>query len=414
MGAASFVLAINVFVAGIFAITFMVLAWRGRSRVPMWFGLTYAVAGLYVVTEFILPFQGSPWLTYALGFSLFHLSLAAAVAGISERYRKAVPWPLLAALVAGGLVAGIASFGFERGSFARMMLYQAPFAAMHFTIAAMIISSRRIDRLDMVLAGLMAMGGLQYISKPFVSGLTGGAGATAQDYIATTYALYSQTMGTIVALTTGLMLLLILVRDMLVEITVRSETDALSGLYNRRGFDAHASAALEAAQRTGVPTAMVVADLDHFKAINDTHGHEAGDRVIEWFGAMLRSSASDRWVVGRMGGEEFAVFLSGANLTTARLYAESVRTAMTGLKPEGVPPGLEVTASFGVSEGDGQTSLADLRRKADAALYRAKSQGRDRVATAHALPLLAAPSAVQEAGQDNGRGAHPPVKLRQA
>ncbi|SFZ85228.1 diguanylate cyclase (GGDEF) domain-containing protein [Devosia enhydra] len=405
MGAASFVLAINVFVAGLFAITFMVLAWRGRSRVPLWFGLTYLVASLYVVSEFILPFQGDPRLTYSIGFSLFHLSLAAAVAGIAERYRKAIPWELLAALVVLGIASGAISYDFERGSFARMMLYQAPFAAMHIAIAIMILTSRRIDRLDMVLAGLMVMGALQYLSKPFVATFTGGAGTSPQDYIATTYALYSQTMGTIVALTTGLMLLLILVRDMLVEITLRSETDALSGLYNRRGFDAHASALLDAAQRTGVPTAMVVADLDHFKSINDTHGHEAGDRVIEWFGAVLRGTASDRWVVGRMGGEEFAIFLSGANLTTARLFAESVRSAMAGLMPETLPDTLRVTASFGVSEGDGETSLADLRRRADAALYRAKSQGRDRVATA-----VAAPAVVPEANAEPT----PTIKLRQA
>ena len=405
MGAASFVLAINVFVAVLFAVTFMVLAWRGRSRVPLWFGLTYLIASLYVVSEFILPFQGDPRLTYIIGFTLFHVSLSFAVAGIAERYRKAIPWRLLAVLIVLGIGSGIASHEFERGSFARLMFYQAPFAALHFTIAAMILTSGRIDRLDRVLAGLMAMGGLQYLSKPFVASLTGGEGISPQDYIATTYALYSQTMGTIVALTIGLMLLLILVRDMLVEITQRSETDALSGLYNRRGFDSHANAMLDAAQRTGVPTAMVVADLDHFKSINDSHGHEAGDRVIEWFGSVLRGTASDRWVVGRMGGEEFAIFLSGANLTTARLFAESVRSAMAGLMPETLPKDLKVTASFGVSEGDCETSLADLRRRADAALYRAKSQGRDRVATA-----LAAPTAVPEASAE----AAPTIKLRQA
>jgi diguanylate cyclase (GGDEF)-like protein len=388
MGAAGFVLTINIFVACLFAATFLILGWQTRTRAALWFGLTYLCAAFYIVSEFVLPFQGDPRITYVVGFFAFLLSLSAALAGLSERYAKGINWTLIGVMMAAGLASGIVSFELGRGSFARMMLYQAPYAALQLAGAVMILRAVRRDRLDNALAVLLVLGAAQFLSKPFVSMISGGPGATPQDYVNTSYALYSQTMGALVALTTGLMLLLIIVRDMLVEATLRSETDVLSGLYNRRGFEARAAALLESAQRTGVPTAMVVSDLDHFKAVNDSYGHEAGDRVIEWYSALLRDTAGERWVVGRMGGEEFAIFLSGANLTTARLFAESVRAGMSRLEVEGMPADFRVTASFGVAEGDGRSSLAELRRRADGALYRAKSMGRDRVASAAGGPTL--------------------------
>src|SRR5690606_19646518 len=120
----------------------------------------------------------------------------------------------------------------------------------------------------------------------------------------------------------GLLMLMLLVRDMLNDVTTRSETDPLSGLFNRRGFEDRAEPGLLAASRGGVPAALVAVDLDHFKQINDTYGHEAGDRVIRGFAQLLKSTAPSRATIGRMGGEEFAVFLPGTNAIAARLFAE--------------------------------------------------------------------------------------------
>src|SRR5690606_1230940 len=125
---------------------------------------------------------------------------------------------------------------------------------------------------------------VQFAAKPFVAMLTGGPGESSQHYIGTTYALFSQTAGAVLTVATGLLILMVLVRDLLLDAAQRSETDALSGLLNRRGFEDRVEPGLEAARRGGVPASLIACDLDHFKSINDTWGHEVGDRVIRGFG----------------------------------------------------------------------------------------------------------------------------------
>src|SRR5690606_22430565 len=135
-----------------------------------------------------------------------------------------------------------------------------------------------------------------------------------QGYLTSPYAAYSQTLGALLLIANGLMMLLVIVRDVMAEITARSETDTLSGLLNRRGFEDKAEKALAMAARSGVPTVIVVADLDHFKQINDEFGHEAGDQVITDFARVMRSCAMPHMVLARLGGEEFAALLPGADL----------------------------------------------------------------------------------------------------
>jgi diguanylate cyclase (GGDEF)-like protein len=173
---------------------------------------------------------------------------------------------------------------------------------------------------------------------------------------------------------------------MLVDITAKSETDTLSGLYNRRGFEQRAEPALASMRKGGLPASLVVCDLDHFKSVNDSFGHDMGDRVIEAFAATLKKAAAERMTVSRMGGEEFTIFLPGSNAAGARLFAEGVRAAFAGMPIPGLPEWKRCTASFGVAESHPEESLSDLRRRADAALYAAKRGGRDRVCMAD--PML--------------------------
>jgi diguanylate cyclase (GGDEF)-like protein len=151
----------------------------------------------------------------------------------------------------------------------------------------------------------------------------------------------------------------------------------LSGLFNRGGFERHAEAAMRDAARRGLPVALVISDLDHFKAINDTFGHAAGDRVIEAFAGFLRSATNGNQIAGRIGGEEFAITLPGANLSGARLFAECARSAFAALPIDGLPDDRRFTASFGVAELRVGESFSDLMRRADEALYEAKKGGRD-------------------------------------
>lgn len=382
MSAAAFILAINLFIAGIFATAFGVVAAYARSAVgARWLAAAYSLGILNVALEFALPFQADPRAVGVGIFAAFLFALAFSVIGLSIHYRLAPPWRLLAVLIVCSLMTNVMIIGMPRDSIIRAMLYQLPYFFMQMVGVAMILRARHLRALDMALLALFALSGLQFLAKPLLAAVI-GSGGSPQAYIGSTYAAISQSLGAVLLIANGLLLLLIIVRDAMAEITARSETDTLSGLYNRRGFEERANRALSVAIRAGSPAAMVVADLDHFKNINDSHGHEAGDRVIAAFAEVLGRSGDDRAVVGRLGGEEFAVLLPGVNVAAARLYAEGVRSGFSGLSFTNLGPGRRVSASFGVARLRPEDTLSDLLRRADAALYQAKQGGRDRVCVA--------------------------------
>jgi len=170
--------------------------------------------------------------------------------------------------------------------------------------------------------------------------------------------------------------------DLIGELRSESQTDPLSGLLNRRGFEEHASTILAATRHNGLPVSLVICDLDHFKAINDTFGHACGDRVIAAAGSFFGKAVPAHHAAGRIGGEEFAIILAGANLVAARLFAEGARGAFATLAVDGLPEKHPITASFGVAElGEGE-SISELLVRADMALYAAKKEGRDCVRVA--------------------------------
>ena len=157
--------------------------------------------------------------------------------------------------------------------------------------------------------------------------------------------------------------------------------DALTGLLNRFGFDERAQRELEAAGTPRLPVALAIADIDHFKAVNDAHGHDVGDEALALIASLLSGSLAGRAaVVGRRGGEEFAILILDCDETGARQAAELMRRRCeeTPLAVGGLS--LRLTVSFGVSaRRGGREPLAALIARADAALYEAKRQGRNRV-----------------------------------
>ena len=137
-------------------------------------------------------------------------------------------------------------------------------------------------------------------------------------------------------------------------------------------------------QRADSPLSAIVIDLDHFKALNDRHGHQAGDEVLQMFGATLRRGVRASDFAGRWGGEEFVVLLHDTGLEGALQAAETMRASFEGLEVPGV--NAHITASLGVATlPDHATDGASLVRAADRALYRAKAAGRNCVVAAVAV-----------------------------
>jgi len=159
-------------------------------------------------------------------------------------------------------------------------------------------------------------------------------------------------------------------------------TDALTGLFNRRYMETHLAALVEQAAARGKPIAVLVLDIDYFKAVNDSHGHDAGDDVLREFSLRIRKSIRNIDLACRYGGEEFVIVMPETDVAVATMVAERLRRRIAS-EPFAIQGGtrnLDVTISIGIAALDGLAdNAAAILKRADTALYRAKRDGRNRV-----------------------------------
>ena len=164
------------------------------------------------------------------------------------------------------------------------------------------------------------------------------------------------------------------------EIRALTVTDALTGCFNRRHLDTRLSEEVLRCHRSGPPLSVIVADIDHFKNVNDTLGHAAGDTVLRGLAEVYRDAMRQRldWVA-RYGGEEFVIVLPDTDIGRAVAIAERLRSAVQGSRFNHAGTPIQVTASFGVAECRDDDTPETLLGRADAMLYQAKDAGRNRV-----------------------------------
>jgi len=159
-------------------------------------------------------------------------------------------------------------------------------------------------------------------------------------------------------------------------------TDALTGLFNRRYMESHVATLVEQAQARGKPLTVMVLDIDYFKSINDTHGHDAGDDVLRDFALRIKRSIRGIDLACRYGGEEFVLVMPETDMAVAAMVAERLRRRIAA-EPFSIQKGAKsvpVTISIGIAGlRDKDDSAADVLKRADQALYRAKRDGRNRV-----------------------------------
>lgn len=159
------------------------------------------------------------------------------------------------------------------------------------------------------------------------------------------------------------------------RLEVLTTTDALTGINNRRAFEHSLAQELALVERRSTPLSLVIVDVDHFKMINDTYGHAAGDKVLQSIAALLTKTARNVDVVARIGGEEFAVILPNTDETSALTIAERMRAAVANEVWLNTP----LTISLGTATLSSHEDASSLFVRADKAMYAAKANGRNRV-----------------------------------
>ncbi|WP_092773875.1 GGDEF domain-containing protein [Agrobacterium fabrum] len=225
---------------------------------------------------------------------------------------------------------------------------------------------------EQVLIGLIMISCIGFLLRPLFLLASGNAEGGFEG----AYWLVVSISDALISAMTAVGIFAVIASDVMERIKSDAQIDALSGLLNRRGFEARAVEALER-QTTDARVSVIMSDLDHFKSINDRFGHSSGDRVIRAFSEVLRDKAPRDAIIARLGGEEFAIMLAARQTTAAPIFAEAARLAFKELAPRILSNELSPTASFGIAVAYKGEDLSALMERADRALYQAKNEGRD-------------------------------------
>jgi diguanylate cyclase (GGDEF)-like protein len=304
--------------------------------------------------------------------ALYTSAVIAAVEGVMARSNRAFGiWIDLAILAAFSLALWY-FFYIDRSLIARIYVQNFGYGLL-LCAAALRLSKLRSGRLvDQILFWALLLFGVQFFPRTvFTVGTSPPTGelAFADSVFWQTLQLSLAVLGSTLAMA----ILAASVSDLMDDLRRERDLDHLTGLLNRRGFEAEIATTM---RRAPDRASLILCDVDHFKSINDTFGHAVGDLVLKQIAAILRTTARKGDRVGRLGGEEFAVFLPEASSSDAYECAERLRQAIAN----GRFPGLDqrsATASFGVATMLEAGNWSNLYEMADRRLYRAKAAGRN-------------------------------------
>jgi diguanylate cyclase (GGDEF)-like protein len=374
-----FIALLNPAIALALATAFLILWFHQRHRPYL---AVLAVSYAASAPGFLLQY-----LTLPIGIAatkllsnIFFVIAGSCLAGaVVARYGRRVPYVGIGAMAGGGLAA-LCWFLFIAPDLTwRVLTMNFAFGGISLVVAAELRPVRHNGPTENILFVLSLLSGVNFIVRTLFVTIAHGPFTSYDGFYGSSYWTTALLSHVVLSLIIALCLFTAAALDVMKTLKTETYTDPLSGLLNRRGFEERGILLLQHCSTARVPVALVMADLDHFKRLNDVHGHAAGDRVIKDFADKIRSAAGVRGVAGRIGGEEFAVLLPLTDLASARLFAEAIRTLYASGCVDGLPPGTKVTASFGVAARTGEEALEPLMRRADEALYKAKKNGRDSV-----------------------------------
>lgn len=361
--------------------TLMLLAaWRLNTHIPGMKGWTLAFGcGLLVCLNLLLRGSGHEWLmvimTQLSSFLLAWLNLAAA-----RRYLGRRALPVLVGVGCAVMVLACALYFtlLESNQGARFLL-QSYTAGLLFVMAAgqMATGGVREYPARYLFAAISGGHGLFLLLRPWLfrlgeHGMFDSHGTLVVSHLAVVESIIAVVM-------LGFSVVMLANEHVTRELKQMADRDSLTGAYNRRAFLVLLDQLTHYAQRMRFPVSVLLLDLDHFKRINDTWGHQRGDQALCHVVGIAQQCVREGDVIGRLGGEEFAIALPNAGPVEAEQIASRLRMAMASQPLHYAGHTLPLTASIGVASWQAGESPDSLMNRADAAMYRAKGLGRDRV-----------------------------------
>ncbi|PNP97804.1 diguanylate cyclase [Sphingobium sp. SA916] len=352
--------------------------WTLRVRAAgYWSAAFFCVAGGFAVPAGFALVPTPLWgfladLLFASGFLLFSQALL-------ERWRpnwllrvRIAIWALSVMLCAVSLMLDNLPFELAASDFGCFLLIGLP----------LIAGRDRLDNWsDRTLFGAATLVALDNLIRGSTVPLT----LSGSSFLSSDYAFLMQALACVLGLFLALAALAANMLDLLARYQRDALHDPLSGLLNRRGFD---DAIGQRARKLPTQGSLIVCDIDHFKSINDAHGHALGDRVIVTLARILVQFAPAEAITARFGGEEFILFLPDADAARAATVANDIRESIAQEVARQLGLSRPLTASFGLSAVQpGDAAIHDAIARADAALYEAKTHGRNRVCVRRALAV---------------------------
>lgn len=377
MNPAIIIISLLFFTSTIMAVA-MGIAWVhfGRQRHVRSWAMSYALSMLQWVANAGGIALKSP-LLMAIAALCIVVSGTLVLVGVRQRAASVVPWRLL--LGAGSLVAVGGVYAAMTQDRPLQGLIVPGYVGVLMLCAALALwpRSRRFSAPEMALFTMFGLFALFQIS------LAGSAALELDRGIGASMALYRAVMALClpsIYVGAGVAAVLVVAGDLAHQLRRQMQHDPLTSVLNRRGLEEAASRAIANARRHGRPLALVVCDLDGFKALNDGFGHIAGDNALRGFAQLLTNAVRRGDIVARMGGDEFGLLLVETDAHAAADVMERVRAEISFLRLPDAPKA-QLHASFGIAQlGPDDSELDHMVARADAALYEAKKHGKNRVA----------------------------------
>jgi diguanylate cyclase (GGDEF)-like protein len=360
----------------IFFLVFLVMWHRGKmGNYVLAFGISYVFFALgFLVTH--VADTGAAY-TWHLTQFFYTLSTMTGVWGMTRRVGQPAHLGIqvgIYALAAATLAIAIAM---SAEISTRLVIVNIAYGAMKLACVMILLGAPRREAIDKLIIGMQMVFAAQFFIRPSLTLLV-EANINAEVYRESVYYAVLNFSLTLLGAMGAMVLVGACLYDQIKAVREKAELDLLTGLRTRRGFEQEVLVQIEKAKQDDVPVALVVADIDHFKSVNDVWGHQVGDQAIAAFGKVIKDTVRDHDIAGRIGGEEFCILAWNCDGEAAVAMAERIRHGWAKTQVEGMPDDHRLTASFGVSgrmEGEG---YGKIFARADAALYDAKQGGRNR------------------------------------